>query len=161
MQSTRAGEGQSECLVLSRGSKWFGGSETVLVPLLLKARFPVSPSPVQSPTDLTCILGSHVHLEPDVSFNPHEEARVSRENAHPHKENMESSPAATQSLGHSCCVCTSATSVLRHCGRFCSLGNLHAVSALWMRIKCSKTLWKSTSLTLSCDGTQTHEGRAP
>lgn len=34
---------------------------------------------------------------------------------------------------YSCCVCTNATSVLRHRGRFCSLGNLHAASALWMR----------------------------
>lgn len=42
---------QSECVVLSRCSEWFGGSETVLVPLLLMAHFPVSSSPIQSPTD--------------------------------------------------------------------------------------------------------------
>lgn len=36
-----------------------------------------------------------MHFETDVSFNPREEARVSREKAHPHNENMESSSAAT------------------------------------------------------------------
>lgn len=36
-----------------------------------------------------------VHFETEVSFNPREEAGVSRENAPSHNENMDSSPAAT------------------------------------------------------------------